>query len=831
MNIPRTKTIAMIVTLVLLLSTSVLLAATDPFPMPDVIAPNVAFWTKVYSQYATSQGIVHDSDNLNIIYEVIPLLPYEHPGAAKTNRRRMKEANEKYERILKQLAKAPDTANEECRRVAALFDPPCDAHGFRLAATRVRCQIGQKDRFQAGLIRSGAYMDQIQEILRQKGLPEDIAYLPHVESSFNPNAYSKFGAAGVWQFTRSTGKRFMNVGYAVDERRDPILATYAAADLLSENYETLGSWPLAITAYNHGTSGMQRAKNQHGEYEEVFKSYQSRSFKFASRNFYSEFLAARQVASNYKAYFGDLPLDRPLPCRSVVLEGYVAMKDLSRHFGTDAQTIKQLNPALRQPVFNGQKLIPKGYSLRLPASSEAKEPIMTAAVPSTLYKTAQKPSNFYTVQDGDTAGQIARTHGVQLSDLILANNLDRHATVYPHQTLRIPLPDDHLKAPLKPVTEPSEPTLIAKMEPPAQKAAPEPVPAADAPATKIEEPHGGQTTVAQKESPPTSSATVSEPPAPAPTPAKPEITAEPVLTAKAEPPAKIEPQETAAQTAPKAQAAPTVAKASEPAKEPVHIAAVQDTTPVEPPYDEDRAESDKQSAAQETTSADDKSQTSQQPGSTTGRYPQPVLASVIPVGPVEPAPAATMSAEAMLQARNEQIVTADVKFERMITVDGRPVGILRVEVEETLGHYAEWANVRTQQIRNLNKLKFGTVLQPNQKVKIPLYRTTASDFEQTRYEYHKRLQEDFFAVYRIGELQPYNVQRGDTCWTLCQDKFEIPMWLLKHCNPEADLSDLKINQQLMIPTIEKASPDDAGSESDDEQEPQDEAPAQSGGEG
>ena len=148
------------------------------------------------------------------------------------------------------------------------------------------------DRFREGLIRSGAYVDQIKEIFRSYGLPSDLAYLPHVESSFNPKAYSKFGAAGLWQFMRSTGKRFLEIDYTLDERRDPIRASHAAARLLKENYKALGTWPMAITAYNHGLAGMMRATRSKGNYEAIFKQYRSRLFKFASRNFYSEFLAA-----------------------------------------------------------------------------------------------------------------------------------------------------------------------------------------------------------------------------------------------------------------------------------------------------------------------------------------------------------------------------------------------------------------------------------------------------------------------------------------------------------------------------------------------------------
>lgn len=687
MNPVRTIKAAGVLALLIFIGVSHSQASTDPFPMPEEITANVDFWTKVYAQYTTSQGIVHDNTDLDIIYEIIDLLPYDYSGAGKINRKRMKRANEKYERILWRLAKSPNASDQTSRRVAALFPEPHDVGQFRKAARRVRCQVGQKDRFQAGLIRSGAYLEQIRSIFLSQGMPEDLAYLPHVESSFNPNAYSKFGAAGIWQFTRSTGKRFMEVGYTLDERRDPILATYAAAELLKENYEKLGGWALAVTAYNHGAAGMQRAQNIHGDYANIFRSYRSRTFKFASRNFYAEFLAARQVASNYQDYFGDLELAHPLPSHTTVLKGYASFDDLSQYFQVDPHVLKQMNPALRQPVVDGQKYIPKGYTLRLPIRSNLGQTALMAAIPDAFYQKVQKPSRFYTVQRGDTAGNIARMHRVDLSDLILANNLNRRATIYPRQTLRIPTTADQPTPVVAPAVETSEPIIVAKVEQNFERAA----------------------------------------------------------FQEAEVPVQTENE------------------------------------------------------------------------LKTERYPQPILASVIPLPRIDSADQPSDSDEtANLQARNEQIVTADVGFDRLYEVNGRPVGIIQVEVEETLGHYAEWAKVRTQQIRNLNRFRFGSVLHLHQDIKIPLHRTDAPTFEQNRYEYHKRLQEDFFAVYRIGELQPYKVERGDTYWTLCRDKFEIPMWLLKHCNPEVDLADLRTRQSLVIPTIEKASTDDADSESGEE---------------
>jgi len=164
---------------------------------------------------------------------------------------------------------------------------------------------------------------------------------------------------------------------------------------------------------------------------------------------------------------------------------------------------------------------------------------------------------------------------------------------------------------------------------------------------------------------------------------------------------------------------------------------------------------------------------------------------------------------------NTEIVTVDVRFERVARVKNQPVGILQVEVEETLGHYAEWAGVRTQQIRRLNGLRYGRTLRLHQKIKIPLDKVDAAAFEEQRYEYHKRLQEDFFAAYRVVELEPYRVQPGDNIWTLCRDNFGVPMWLLKHYNMDVDLAALQIQQKVMIPVIQETAAGEPGTVSDE----------------
>jgi membrane-bound lytic murein transglycosylase D len=328
-----------------------------------------------------------------------------------------------------------------------------------------------------------------------------------------------------------------------------------------------------------------------------------------------------------------------------------------------------MNPALRPPVFSGQKYVPKGYVLNLPDVQEP-DRLSLAEIPSKLFKTAQKPSRFYTVERGDTAGKIARLHRVTVDDLILANNMDQRATVYVRQTLRIPQAGESIRSEKKPQPPmPRDPAVLVAAE-------------------------------------------------------------ERAFT-----------------------------RSVIPERIPVERAAIR--------Y----------------------------------RRPGPSPADLIAMTDVEPEAASKDMIDPDLGAEPE-IISADVAFTQIIQDKQQPVGIIQVEVEETLGHYAEWAGVRASRIRRLNNLPFGQPLQLNKQLKIPLDAIPAPDFEARRYEFHKRLQEDFFTAYRVGELQRYRVQPGDSYWTLCRDKFDLPLWLLRHYNAGVDLAALKVHQPLMIPAIE-----------------------------
>jgi hypothetical protein len=161
---------------------------------------------------------------------------------------------------------------------------------------------------------------------------------------------------------------------------------------------------------------------------------------------------------------------------------------------------------------------------------------------------------------------------------------------------------------------------------------------------------------------------------------------------------------------------------------------------------------------------------------------------------------------------NLAMVTGLLKVERTEEEDGVQVGYIRVEVEETLGHFADWLEIRTWALRRLNGFAYGQVLHTHQRIKIPFVKVSREAFEERRFEYHQRIQEDFFAAFQVESLSPYQVKSGDSLWSLANETFSVPMWLLKRCNPEIDFGALHPSQKLRIPVVEKREDSDAALE-------------------
>ncbi len=411
-------------------------SADDLFPLYPCIRNNVMFWRHVYETFSSNQGIVHDQEDLSIIYGIIPLVDRDVPGAAESNRQAMRRAKRRYRDILRKLADGRPPANRRELMVAALF-PTAGPGTYRRAMENIRVQTGQKDSFIAGFVRSGAYIDEIKRIFVSYGLPEQLAYLPHVESSFNHRARSRSGAVGTWQFILSTGREFMTINQQVDERYDPLLSSHAAARFLRQNYEKLGTWPLAITAYHHGQNGMIRALRAKGDFENIVREYRSKGFGFASRNYYAEFLAALQVAGNLERD-PSVKRDSPLTPLTVSFPGTWWVRDLFRFVPVSGETLARLNPALRSAVLEGGKPLPEDYPIRLPDTPAVRRALELETAGVTTVS-SDGSHRYYLVRPGDTAGRIARRFQVPLELLIRINDLDESAAIFSGRRLRIPV--------------------------------------------------------------------------------------------------------------------------------------------------------------------------------------------------------------------------------------------------------------------------------------------------------------------------------------------------------------------------------------------------------
>ena len=443
--------------------------AQDPFPAPAELQRDVDFWVGIFTQYTTDQGVLHDSRNLAVVYERIDL----PVGMDRRERqRRVAKRREALQITLRALASGKrDNLNDKEAHVLALWPTGVSNETLATASRRIRYQQGLKDRFRQGVIRAGRWRDFINKELRDLGVPTDLAALPHVESSYNPDARSHVGASGIWQFTRSTGRRFMRIDHVLDERNDPFSATRAAGKLLAYNYSITGNWPMAITAYNHGLAGARRAMRRFGDnaYADILRKYDGRTFGFASRNFYVAFLAARKVDQNVETYFPGIKTDSPTDYATIELQSYIPVKDLTAVLGVTPAQLAAHNPALQATVWQGSKHVPKGFNIRLP-SGMLSEPIanLVAKVSTDQWQESQLPDLFHTVARGDTLSEIAEAYRTRVSTLVALNNLGSSHRIRAGQRIRLPAAGPAPSAVVSQTTQASaiESTVVANVDAP-----------------------------------------------------------------------------------------------------------------------------------------------------------------------------------------------------------------------------------------------------------------------------------------------------------------------------------------------------------------------------
>lgn len=296
-------------------------AETEVFSRPPSLEPQISFWVDIFTAYSYRDFVLLDRDDAYKIYQV-----YHLPGDGCPSRDEIEWANNylknKYSGILMRLASGRDPMGDDERRVAEMYKGR-SPYALRLAADNLRVQEGLKERFREGLLRSKYYRPTMEKIFKSAGLPVELITLAQVESGFERGARSSAGALGIWQFTRATGQHYMTIRGRHDDRLNPTRETEAAAKLLRSNYETLGDWPLAITAYNYGTAGTARAAEECGsDYCKMLRTYNGPHFGFAVKNYYAEFLAALQVHEYEDKYFPGIESEPaivppPMPVRSI----------------------------------------------------------------------------------------------------------------------------------------------------------------------------------------------------------------------------------------------------------------------------------------------------------------------------------------------------------------------------------------------------------------------------------------------------------------------------------------------------------------------------------
>lgn len=359
-------------------------ARPEDFPKPARLRPAIEFWKRVFATWSRHQVVVHDTLYLGKVYEVVDFRDWypvgggggESTGLEVLRKARVEEAKERARQTLLRLhALGPNadatTLGPDERRVQAMFADVSGSSKYLDAAERLRTQAGLRENFYRGLARQSRYIDKMEAMFAARGLPVELARLPLVESTFNVEAYSKVGAAGVWQLMPSTGRQYMRVANDVDERRDPIRATAGAVRHLAGDHDALGAWPLAITAYNHGRAGVANGVAETGTTDmgEIATRYHGRAFGFASRNFYAEFVAVLELIDISKRHFRPLHSPEPLDAVEVRLDQPMRLRTAAGLLGVSDDELAQFNPALMPAVRGGSASMPAGYVLRVPGAA------------------------------------------------------------------------------------------------------------------------------------------------------------------------------------------------------------------------------------------------------------------------------------------------------------------------------------------------------------------------------------------------------------------------------------------------------------------------------
>ncbi len=289
--------------------------------------------------------------------------------------------------------------------------------------------------FSRWLARSPRYLPMTVEILREEGLPEDLAFIAMIESGFNPRAYSSARAVGVWQFMPRTGRHFgLNSNWWVDERRDPEKATHAAAKYLKILYKRFNSWELAAASYNAGEGRVAKALRRYrtDDYWELVKH--RRSLKLETRDYVPKLMAAMMIAKNPEHYgFTGIDYEEPVYYDKAAVNQATDLRVIARAAGTTAKELRRLNPELKRWLTPPVKDTP--YEIRLPEGSLAAYTSNMEKIP----KRERLEFHRHRIRRGESLWDIARGYRTGIKPIMELNNIKSARRIRAGKTIMIPV--------------------------------------------------------------------------------------------------------------------------------------------------------------------------------------------------------------------------------------------------------------------------------------------------------------------------------------------------------------------------------------------------------
>lgn len=289
-----------------------------------------------------------------------------------------------------------------------------------------------KKRFAVYLSRSGKYLEMMQSILTEKGMPEELAFLPLVESGFSLHAKSPMKAVGPWQFIASTGKLYgLKINWWVDERKDPVKSTEAAAAYLGNLYDMFGSWSLALAAYNAGEGRVMRALKR-AKGDDYWDLIGTRHLKRETKEYVPKFIAAGMIAADPTGFgFDTIQYEENFDFDEVTIKGPLSIDSIAKAAGVPAEDIRELNPELIRWCTPPDQ---KDYTLRIPLGTHE---AFVANMPASDGD-GKCVVLTYKVKKGDTLKSVAKKTGVDQKTIISLNSINKRRGIKPGQVLYLP---------------------------------------------------------------------------------------------------------------------------------------------------------------------------------------------------------------------------------------------------------------------------------------------------------------------------------------------------------------------------------------------------------